>query len=94
MAPALRERQRLGRTCNATTSHDAAPSQHGARRPLDAQCRLRQDDGHGQVPKSHEHSAYAIVFLENNQTTVHFHDYLDTYRVSYHKKSEGRPDWL
>jgi 3',5'-cyclic AMP phosphodiesterase CpdA len=46
------------------------------------------------VPKSHEPPAYAIVFLENNQTTVHFHDYLDTYRVPYHKKSEGRPDWV
>ena len=46
------------------------------------------------VPKSHEPPAYAVVFLENNQTTVHFHDYLDTYRVSYNKKSEGRPDWV
>ena len=45
------------------------------------------------VPKSHEQPAYAVVFLEEHQTTVHFHDYLDTYRVPYNKKSEGRPDW-
>ena len=31
--------------------------------------------------------------LEEHQTTVHFHDYLDTYTVPYDKKSEGRPDW-
>ena len=45
------------------------------------------------VPKSHEPPAYAVVFLEDDQTTVHVHDYLDTYRVPYEKKSEGRPDW-
>jgi len=45
------------------------------------------------VPKSHEPPAYALVFLEDDQTTVHFHDYLDTYRVPYDKRSEGRPDW-
>ena len=46
------------------------------------------------VPKSHEPPAYALVFLEEDQTTVHFHDFLDTYRVPYDKKSEGRPDWV
>jgi hypothetical protein len=30
------------------------------------------------VPKSHEPPAYAIIFLETDQTTVHFHDYLDS----------------
>jgi hypothetical protein len=45
------------------------------------------------VPKSHEPPAYAVVFLEDGQTTVHVHDYLDTFRVPYEKKSEGRPDW-
>jgi 3',5'-cyclic AMP phosphodiesterase CpdA len=45
------------------------------------------------VPKSHEPPAYAVVFLDAHQTTVHFHDYLDTHRVAYDKKSEGRPDW-
>ena len=45
------------------------------------------------VPKSHEPPAYALVFLQDDQTTVHFHDYLDTYRVPYDKRSEGRPDW-
>ena len=45
------------------------------------------------VPKSHEQPAYAVVCLEERQTTVHFHDYLDTYRVPYDIKSEGRPDW-
>lgn len=45
------------------------------------------------VPKSHEPPAYAVVFLEPNQTTVHTHDYLDTYRVPYGKVTEGRPDW-
>ncbi len=29
------------------------------------------------VPKSHEQPAYAVVFLEQEQVTVHFHDYLD-----------------
>lgn len=29
------------------------------------------------VPKSHEPPAYAVVFLEADQVTVHFHDYLD-----------------
>ena len=29
------------------------------------------------VPKSHEPPAYAVVFLETDQVTVHFHDYLD-----------------
>jgi 3',5'-cyclic-AMP phosphodiesterase len=29
------------------------------------------------VPKSHEPPAYAVVFVEENQVTVHFHDYLD-----------------
>ena len=45
------------------------------------------------VPKSHEPPAYAVVFLSKDQTTVHFHDYLDTSRVAYNKKSEGRPDY-
>ena len=45
------------------------------------------------VPKSHEPPAYAVIFLEEGQTTIHVHDYLDTYRVPYEKKSEGRPDW-
>jgi len=45
------------------------------------------------VPKSHEQPAYAVVFLEPDQTTVHSHDYLDTYRVPYAKVTEGRPDW-
>ncbi len=44
------------------------------------------------VPKSHEPPAYAIVFLTDAQTTVHFHDYLDNSRVKYEKKTEGRPD--
>jgi 3',5'-cyclic AMP phosphodiesterase CpdA len=30
------------------------------------------------VPKSHEPPSYAIIFLETDQTTVHFHDYLDS----------------
>ena len=46
------------------------------------------------VPKSHEPPAYAIVLLSDEQTTVHFHDYLDNYRVPYDKKSEGRPGWM
>ncbi len=29
------------------------------------------------VPKSHEPPAYAIVFIDPDQVTVHFHDYLD-----------------
>ena len=29
------------------------------------------------VPKSHEPPAYAVVFLQADQITVHFHDYLD-----------------
>lgn len=29
------------------------------------------------VPKSHEPPAYAIVFIDADQVTVHFHDYLD-----------------
>lgn len=29
------------------------------------------------VPKSHEPPAYAVVFLAQDQVTVHFHDYLD-----------------
>lgn len=29
------------------------------------------------VPKSHEPPAYAVVFIGDEQTTVHFHDYLD-----------------
>jgi Icc protein len=45
------------------------------------------------VPKSHEQPAYAVVFLDDQQTTVHFHDYLDTSTVPYDRKSEGRPDW-
>lgn len=45
------------------------------------------------VPKSHEPPAYAVVFLEPDQVTVHSHDYLDTYRVPYGKVTEGRPDW-
>ena len=45
------------------------------------------------VPKSHEQPAYAVVFLEEHQTTVHFHDFLDTYRLPYDKKTEGRPGW-
>ena len=45
------------------------------------------------VPKSHEQAAYAVVFLTPDQTVVHFHDYLDTYRYPFERKSEGRPDW-
>lgn len=45
------------------------------------------------VPKSHEPPAYAVVFLDEDQTIVHTHDYLDTYRVPYQKTTEGRPDW-
>ena len=45
------------------------------------------------VPKSHEAPAYAVVYLEDGQTTVHLHDFMETYRVPYEKKSEGRPDW-
>jgi hypothetical protein len=29
------------------------------------------------VPKSHEPPAYAVVFVDPEQVTVHFHDYLD-----------------
>lgn len=29
------------------------------------------------VPKSHEPPAYAVVFIEDEQVTVHFHDFLD-----------------
>ena len=29
------------------------------------------------VPKSHEPPAYAVAFLDEAQTVVHFHDYLD-----------------
>jgi 3',5'-cyclic AMP phosphodiesterase CpdA len=29
------------------------------------------------VPKSHEPPAYAVVFIDDSQVTVHFHDYLD-----------------
>lgn len=29
------------------------------------------------VPKSHEPPAYAVVFLDDDQVTVHFHDFLD-----------------
>lgn len=29
------------------------------------------------VPKSHEPAAYAVVFIDPEQVTVHFHDYLD-----------------
>lgn len=29
------------------------------------------------VPKSHEPPAYAVAFVEDEQVTVHFHDYLD-----------------
>jgi 3',5'-cyclic-AMP phosphodiesterase len=29
------------------------------------------------VPKSHEPPAYAVAFLDTDQVTVHFHDYLD-----------------
>lgn len=29
------------------------------------------------VPKSHEPPAYAVAFIEPDQVTVHFHDYLD-----------------
>ena len=29
------------------------------------------------VPKSHEPPAYSVVFIEPDQVTVHFHDYLD-----------------
>ncbi len=29
------------------------------------------------VPKSHEPPAYAVVFVDPDQVTVHFHDYLD-----------------
>lgn len=30
-----------------------------------------------QVPKSHEPPAYAVVFMEADQVTIHFHDFLD-----------------
>ena len=61
---------------------------------FDGQAYYRDDfDAVDVVPKSHEQPAYAVVFLEEHQTTVHFHDYLDTYRVPYDKKTEGRPDW-
>lgn len=36
------------------------------------------------VPKSHEPPAYAVVFLQPDQVTVHFHDYLD-------RSTLGRP---
>ena len=42
------------------------------------------------VPKSHEPPAYAIVFLTEDQTTVHFHDYLDKSRIVYNKKTDGK----
>jgi hypothetical protein len=29
------------------------------------------------LPISHEPPAYCVIFLEPQQTTVHFHDYLD-----------------
>ena len=29
------------------------------------------------VPKSHEPPAYAVIFIDPDQVTVHFHDYLD-----------------
>lgn len=29
------------------------------------------------VPKSHEPPAYAVIFIEDDQVTVHFHDFLD-----------------
>ena len=29
------------------------------------------------LPYSHEPPAYCVIFLEHQQTTVHFHDYLD-----------------
>jgi hypothetical protein len=29
------------------------------------------------VPKSHEPPAYAVVFIDPDQETVHFHDFLD-----------------
>ncbi|MBS0529458.1 MAG: phosphodiesterase [Proteobacteria bacterium] len=29
------------------------------------------------VPKSHEPPAYAVIFIEERQVTVHFHDFLD-----------------
>jgi Icc protein len=31
----------------------------------------------GSVPKSHEPPAYAVVLIDDDQVTVHFHDYLD-----------------
>jgi 3',5'-cyclic AMP phosphodiesterase CpdA len=39
------------------------------------------------VPKSHEPPAYAVIFLEPEQTTVHFHDYLDNTVYPYEPKS-------
>jgi 3',5'-cyclic AMP phosphodiesterase CpdA len=35
------------------------------------------------VPKSHEPPAYAVVFIEAEQVTVHFHDYLDRSVIPY-----------
>lgn len=45
------------------------------------------------VVKTHEPPAYAVVFLAPDQTTVHFHDYLDRTVQPRGQPSEGRPDW-
>ena len=37
------------------------------------------------VPKSHEPPAYAVVFIDAGQVTVHFHDYLDRSVIPYHE---------
>ena len=50
-AAAARRRERPRRT--GTTLDRKAASYYSQGRPLDAQCRLRQDDGHGQIPKGH-----------------------------------------
>jgi hypothetical protein len=38
----------------------------------------------GDVPHSHEPPAYAIVFIGDDQVTVHFHDYLDRRILARH----------
>jgi len=45
------------------------------------------------IVKTHEPPAYAVVFLTPDQTTVHFHDYLDRTAQPRRPASEGRPDW-
>jgi len=45
------------------------------------------------IVKTHEPPAYAVVFLAPDQTTVHFHDYLDRTGQPRRPASEPRPDW-